>query len=150
MNLAEFRHHLQSHADLPLRFALPDGGLIPVHFHVTEVGHVTKNFIDCGGTRRVSESCLLQTWVAADTEHRLHAGKLDAIFDLAGAVLPHETLPVEVEYEEGLTAQFPVVGVEVVEGALQFGLGWKHTDCLAKEKCLPESGCCASSAACCA
>lgn len=148
MNLAQFRQYLDAHPGLPLRLVLPDGGLIPAHFHVTEVGHVAKNFIDCGGTRRYAESCLLQTWVADDTAHRLYAGKLAAIFDLAGAVLPHEELPVEIEYEEGITAQFPVVAAEEADGALQFQLGWKHTDCLAKEKCLPELGCCAGTTCC--
>ena len=35
-----------------VKFLLPNGDLIPDHFHVTEVGIVTKNFIDCGGVIR--------------------------------------------------------------------------------------------------
>ncbi len=143
MNLSEFRTQLRAHADKPLLLILPDGGLVPSHFHVTEVGHVKKNFIDCGGTRRSIETCLLQTWVANDTDHRLVASKLEKIFTIAGDVLPSEDLPVEVEYEDDLTAQFPVIAHEIIDGALAFHLGWKHTDCLAKEKCLPDSGCCA-------
>ena len=148
MTLAEVRHHLNLHPELPLRLVLPDGGLIPAHFHITEVGHVLKNFIDCGGTRRSSESCLLQTWVADDIEHRLLAGRLASILDLAGDVLPHAELPVEIEYEDDLIAQFPVVDASVSDGMLQFQLGWKHTDCLAKDKCLPESGCCVGASCC--
>lgn len=30
-------------------FQLPNGELVPNHFHVTEVGKITKHFIDCGG-----------------------------------------------------------------------------------------------------
>lgn len=142
MNIPQFRDQLSAHSDKPILLILPDGGLVPSHFHVTEVGHVKKNFIDCGGTRRSVETCLLQTWVANDTEHRLHAGKLEQIFTLAGDILPSQDLPVEVEYEDDLTAQFPVIAHEIVDGALAFHLGWKHTDCLAKEKCLPGVGCC--------
>jgi len=29
-------------------FKLENGSFVPEHFHVTEVGMVTKNFIDCG------------------------------------------------------------------------------------------------------
>jgi hypothetical protein len=29
-------------------FLLPNGTYVPEHFHVTEVGLITKNFIDCG------------------------------------------------------------------------------------------------------
>jgi len=31
---------------------LENGTMVPEHFHVTEVGVVTKHFIDCGGTVR--------------------------------------------------------------------------------------------------
>lgn len=137
MNITEFLTHLESHPDKPLLFALPDGGFIPAHFHITEVGHVRKTFIDCGGTRRSSESCLLQTWTAEDTDHRLVASKLSMIFGKAGDVLPHPDLPVEVEFEDFSVSQFPVTGAQVEGDSLLFRLGLKHTDCLAKELCLP-------------
>ena len=35
-----------------ISFQLPDNSLVPSHFHVTEVGEITKRFIDCGGTVR--------------------------------------------------------------------------------------------------
>jgi hypothetical protein len=35
-----------------IAFQLPNGELVPNHFHVTEVGKITKHFIDCGGTER--------------------------------------------------------------------------------------------------
>ena len=38
-----------------LAFELPDGSLVPNHFHITEVGKVTKHFIDCGGVIRKEE-----------------------------------------------------------------------------------------------
>lgn len=148
MNVTEFKQHLLAHADLALAFALPDGGFVPAHFHITEVGHVEKNFIDCGGTVRSVESCLLQTWVAEDTDHRLSAGKLASIFGRAGSVLPHEDLGVEVEYEDYVISQFPVTGALAQDGQLIFTLGLKHTDCLAKELCLP-SGCCSADSGCC-
>ncbi len=31
-----------------VNFKLPDGSTLPPHFHVTELGLVTKHFIDCG------------------------------------------------------------------------------------------------------
>ena len=32
-----------------VEFQLENGTFVPEHFHVTEVGMITKNFIDCGG-----------------------------------------------------------------------------------------------------
>lgn len=137
MNVAEFISHLQQHAEKPLLLVLPDGGLVPAHFHITEVGHVLKRFVDCGGTRRTLETCLLQTWVHDDLDHRLSAGKLATIFQHSQDVLPHHELPVEVEHEDGVVAQFPVEEAMLYEGALAFRLGVKHTDCLARGICLP-------------
>jgi hypothetical protein len=35
-----------------IHMMLPDQSFVPAHFHVTEVGRVQKDFIDCGGTPR--------------------------------------------------------------------------------------------------
>ena len=36
-------------------FELPNGNKVSNHFHVTEVGEITKHFIDCGGKERVEK-----------------------------------------------------------------------------------------------
>ena len=139
MNIKEFVEQLQAHPEKHVSLRLPDGARVPAHFHITEVGHVTKRFIDCGGTRRVQETCLLQTWVYDDIEHRLTAGKLAAIFERVGDLLEDFSLPVEIEHELGTVAQFSLEGAEFSPGALEFQLGAKHTDCLARGVCLPGS-----------
>jgi Family of unknown function (DUF6428) len=142
MNLTELKAQLRAHPELNVAIALPDGGLVPSHYHVTEVGQVVKNFVDCGGTFRASEACVLQTHVgsARDDGHRLKAGRLAQILDLARPILPSEELPVEVEYEDGVVSQFPLVEAIVGNGTLTLRLGLKHTDCLAKAKCGGEEG----------
>ena len=50
MKLSEVKSALKSLETIG--FQLPDGSLVPSHFHVTEVGKVSKHFIDCGGTLR--------------------------------------------------------------------------------------------------
>lgn len=149
MTIAEFKTHLRQNPDAALRFLLPDGGLIPVHAHVTEVGRVEKTFVDCGGTLRELRSCLLQTWVADDTEHRLTPAKLADVLDRAASVLRSDDLPVEIEYEDFLVSQFPVAAAEAADGALVFALVTKHTDCLAKELCLPNPATCTPGSGCC-
>ena len=71
MNVQEVTQVLEANSESSLRFVLPSGQYVPDHFHVTEVGRVEKNFIDCGGTRRKAVSCLLQAWTANDVQHRL-------------------------------------------------------------------------------
>lgn len=136
MNLGDLKSALREHPDKALFFVLPDGDPIPAEFHVTEVGHVAKNFIDCGGTRRSAEAAVLQVWVSEDDPgHRLAPGKLLSILDLAGSVVPSDGLDVEVEYEGCSISQYPVTGFAVEGGELRFALGEKHTDCLAREAC---------------
>jgi len=55
MKLSNFRSAVVAAGDARVEFALPDGAKVPAHFHVTEVGYVTKDFFDCGGTRRRDE-----------------------------------------------------------------------------------------------
>jgi hypothetical protein len=143
MKLSDLKDLLGRHPESNLRIFLPGGGEIQADFHVTEVGHVAKRFIDCGGTLHSREACVLQVWLARnDGEHRLKAGKLASILGLAKPILPHGDLDVEVEYEDGVVSQYPITSFEVGTGELRFGLESKHTDCLAREACGLESACC--------
>ena len=144
MKLHELKALLQANPDKRLNIIFPDADPIEPDFHITEVGHVSKNFIDCGGTRRRTESCVLQTWVAAnDPDHRLAAGKLATILNLAGDLLPHDDLDVEIEYEGCTVSIYPVASAEVSTDEVRLQLTGKHTDCLAKEACgLEAGGCC--------
>lgn len=147
MNVEQLFQALEQQPQAAIRFQLPGGDLIPDHFHVTEVGRIDKTFIDCGGTRRQSATCLLQTWTANDFDHRLAAGKLAKILNLAAPLLKTFDLPVEVEYGEQVAAQYTVTELIASEDSLTFLLAGKQTDCLARDKCgleicAPNSGCC--------
>jgi hypothetical protein len=136
MNYSQLRSLLAQHPDSLPRFVLPDGESLPAHVHITEVGHVAKRFIDCGGTIRESSTCVLQAWESDnDPDHRLTAGKLASILDLASGVLPVQDLEVEVEYEACSVSQYPLVDGAVRGPELILSLVAKHTDCLAKEAC---------------
>ncbi|MCW1887524.1 DUF6428 family protein [Luteolibacter flavescens] len=135
MILSELKSLLRDHADRFFRLQLPDGAAVPVSFHVTEVGRVQKTFLDCGGTMRESVTCQLQVWVGEDFDHRIETGKMAAILDKAKAYLPDESVPVEIEYEDGLISQYPIEGHEVTGEAVILRLARKHTECLAPELC---------------
>ena len=121
---------------------LPDGRLLPGHFHITEVGHVAKKFVDCGGVFRASETCVLQTFVGSsrDDGHRLTAGRLAKILGLAQPILPAADLPVEIEYETDVISQFPLEAATAAGSSLTLQLGLRHTDCLAKDRCRSRRG----------
>lgn len=143
MTVGEFRHLLDAHPGVHMHWMLPDRSFVPVHYHITEVGRIQKDFVDCGGTVRSTTSCVLQAWVADDVDHRLDSGKLAAILRTAAPLLRSDDLPVEVEYEDVVVSQYPVGGVEVTPAGLLVALGTKHTACLAPEKCkVGDAGCC--------
>lgn len=154
MNLTEFTALLVRYGDLPFQLMLPGGGEVPQSFHVTEVGYVKKQFVDCGGRYHQSNTVQLQAWVGDDAEHRLLAGKLSHIIEtVQQRLLPPDTgsFPVEIEYENLELTQFRITGYGVVNGAVVLHLASKHTDCLAKDKCVvpaaPGSG--STTAGCC-
>lgn len=144
--ISAFKAALAAAPSLPLTVLWTDGEAIEPHFHVTEVGRVQKDFVDCGGTVRRLVTCLLQTWVGDDLDHRITAGKLLKAFEHAAPVLGGEDLPVELEYETCNVVQLVVASVKQEPDRLILQLGSKHTDCLAKELCVPSV---AGAASCC-
>ena len=113
-----------------ITFVLPNGGLVPSHFHITEAGLITKNFIDCGGTIRTEEVANFQLWNANDFDHRLEPKKLIDIIEIAEKTLNIGGLEVEVEYQSETIGKY---GLEF--DGTNFLLTPTQTDCLAKDKC---------------
>ena len=128
MKLSEVKSALKSLETIG--FLLPDGSLVPSHFHVTEVGKVSKHFIDCGGTVRQEDVVNFQLWNADDYDHRLHPEKLISIIELSEKVLQIEDHEVEVEYQGETIGKF---GIDF--DGKNFLLTTKQTDCLAKDAC---------------
>lgn len=150
MTLQEFKDTLTKLSTIA--FELPNGQLVPNHFHVTEVGKITKDFIDCGGVLRKEQVVNFQLWEADDYDHRLNPNKLLDIIKIAEKTLNVSNEEIEVEYQSDTIGKY---GIEVKGN--NFLLTPKLTDCLAKDKCgipeyqqkesstnscLPGSGCC--------
>jgi hypothetical protein len=111
-------------------FILPNGQFIPNHFHVTEVGMITKNFIDCGGTVREEKVVNFQLWEANDFDHRLAPQKLKNIIELSEKVLHIEDAEIEVEYQQETIGKF-----NLEFDGNNFLLVAKQTNCLAQDSC---------------
>lgn len=111
-------------------FQLENGTFVPEHFHVTEVGMITKNFIDCGGVIREEKSVNFQLWNADDYEHRLKPGKLLHIISLSEEKLAIEDLNIEVEYQSETIGRY-----DLEFNGKNFVLKSKTTACLAEDAC---------------
>lgn len=128
MILSAFKNKLAGMTEIS--FQLPNGTLVPAHFHVTEVGSVSKHFIDCGGTIREEKRVNFQLWEANDFDHRLHPEKLVSIIELSEDKLGLTDEEIEVEYQGDTIGKY---GMEI--DGNQFVLTSLTTDCLAKDKC---------------
>ena len=113
-----------------LNFILPNGKSIPKHFHVTEVGMVSKNFIDCGGKVRNEKVVNFQLWEADDTDHLLAPERLLDIISLSERILNVEDLEIEVEYQADTIGKY---GLDFDGENLL--LTSKQTACLAMDQC---------------
>jgi len=111
-------------------FRLPTGDYLPAHFHITEVGLVTKHFVDCGGVERQETVANFQLWEAGDYDHRLAPQKFLHILNLSERILGSEDLDIEVEYQHATIGKFGLTR----EGN-DFVLTAKQTACLAQDAC---------------
>ena len=113
-----------------LWFQLSNGSFVPAHFHITEVGNVTRNYIDCGGVQRQENKLNLQLWVDSDTNHRLKPNNLLNILQLAEKQLGCSDIEVEVEYQQNTIGRYTLA----FDGAV-FQLINTQTACLAPDQC---------------
>ena len=129
MKLSEIKTHLKNLKTIG--FQLPNGELVPSHFHVTEVGKVVKDFIDCGGKVRREEVINFQLWEENDYDHRLHPERLLHIIELSDKIFKFDDVEIEVEYQGAAT-----IGKYNLDfDGQHFLLTSKVTACLVKEAC---------------
>jgi hypothetical protein len=128
MKLSQIKKHLATAETV--NFKLPNGAFVPQHFHVTEVGLVTKHFIDCGGIERLEKVINFQLWDANDFEHRLKPKKLADIITLSEKKLGITDLEIEVEYQADTIGKY-----DLDFDGVDFILVTKQTACLASDAC---------------
>jgi hypothetical protein len=128
MKLSEVKQILSTLENV--EFMLENGTFAPEHFHVTEVGMITKHFIDCGGKIRNEKVVNFQIWNANDVEHRLKPSKLLHIIKLSEDILNIEDCEIEVEYQNETIGKY-----NLEFNGKTFVLQNKSTACLAQDSC---------------
>ncbi|HLR49980.1 MAG TPA: DUF6428 family protein [Candidatus Sphingobacterium stercoripullorum] len=128
MKLSEFKEVIQGLDTL--EFVKQDGTVVPAHFHLTELGIVKKDFIDCGGKLRNEVYVNLQLWHATDYEHRLTPEKLSQIIKTSSKELAIDDAELEIEYQGETIGKY---GLDF--NGHSFVLVNKQTNCLAPDAC---------------
>lgn len=147
MLLSEFVEHLSTLESV--NFILPNQSIVAPHFHITEIGELSRRFVDCAGKVRTTNKINFQLWVDHDTHHRLSVIKLKGIITKAKRVLELGDYPISVEYQGQTIESY---GLE--KHSKGFELIALQTTCLSPqgcvvdpveepiESCAPNSGCC--------
>ena len=157
MKLSQFKSALQlAKPESNPQFLQISGLPIEVHYHITEIGLILKNYVDCGGVVRQERKASMQIWLANDTEHRLTTEKLIGIIEKSEQLFGLKDEDLEVEYQ-GQTIE--TYGLVIQDFGFQFIA--KHTTCLAPGHCgipnellptdmqTPQSSCCTPNSGCC-
>jgi hypothetical protein len=111
-------------------FVLPDGARVPAHFHITEMGVMSKQYVDCGGVQRQERVATFQLWVAHDINHRLTPVKWLGILALAKELYQLGEEEIVVEYQMETIGVFDLKWSDGL-----FMLSKKTTACLAEDAC---------------
>ncbi len=128
MKLSELRQVLKEIDTLTILTS--EGGFVPKHFHVTEVGLINKKYIDCGGTLRNDVKIGMQLWEADDYEHRLTPQKFLSIIELSDSKLDLPDEEIEIEYQGDTIRKY-----KLDFDGHYFHLRTTLTDFLAPDKC---------------
>lgn len=155
MKLSQFKSALQlAKPQANPQFLHINGLPILAHYHITEIGLILKNYVDCGGVVRQERKASMQLWLANDTDHRLSTEKLLGIIEKSEQLFGLKDEELEVEFQ-GQTIE--TYGLNAQDFGFQFT--GKRTTCLApdhcgisneqlpsemqkKSTCTPNSGCC--------
>jgi hypothetical protein len=156
MKISQFKSALQrAKPEANPVFLQTSGISVAAHYHITEIGLILKNYVDCGGVVRQERKATMQIWLANDTDHRLSAAKLIDIIEKSEQLFGLKDEELEVEFQ-GQTIE--TYGLAVQDFGFQFTA--KKTTCLATDHCgisneqlplemqkkntacTPNSGCC--------
>jgi hypothetical protein len=155
MKISQFKSALQlaKPAASPV-FLQTSGMSIAAHYHITEIGLVLKNYVDCGGVVRQERKATMQIWLANDTDHRLSTQKLLDIIEKSEQLFGLKDEDLEVEFQGQTIETYGLV-------AQDFGFQFiaKQTTCLAPDHCgipneqlpddLKKNSCCTPNSGCC-
>lgn len=157
MKLSQFKSALQlAKPESNPQFLQVNGMAIEAHYHITEIGLILKNYVDCGGVVRQERKASMQVWLANDTDHRLSCEKLLSIIEKSEQLFGLKDEELEVEFQ-GQTIETYCLNAQ--DFGFQFVV--KKTTCLAPDHCgipneslptdmqAPKSSSCAPNSGCC-
>jgi hypothetical protein len=149
MLFQEFKQITQNNPAKEIKIYLPNGEIIPEHFHLTDIGTIAHNFIDCGGVVGSNSWVQIQLWVADDKDHRITTTTISKIITASEKILQNsdsEEIVIEYQHSDSAT-KYNVVNINVGDNII-INLGVINTTCLEIER-NPNTGKCGNNSSCC-
>jgi hypothetical protein len=149
MLFQEFKQITQNNPAKEIKIYLPNGEIIPEHFHLTDIGTIAHNFIDCGGVVGSNSWVQIQLWVADDKDHRITTTTISKIITASEKILQNsdsEEIVIEYQHSDSAT-KYNVVNINVGDN-ITINLGVINTTCLEIER-NPNTDKCGNNSSCC-
>jgi hypothetical protein len=149
MLFQEFKQITQNNPAKEIKIYLPNGEIIPEHFHLTDIGTIAHNFIDCGGVVGSNSWVQIQLWVADDKDHRITTTTTSKIITASEKILQNsdnEEIVIEYQHSDSAT-KYNVVNINVGDN-ITINLGVINTTCLEIER-NPNTDKCGNNSSCC-
>jgi hypothetical protein len=146
MKTNDFIRSLRKSPNKALAFVSPEGALIHVGYHLTELKAASFDTVDCGGQKNQWLETIVQLWVPEDAaEGYMTAGKFMRIYDKVSGMIPLRS-DAEIRFEYGDENFFPTnYHVEqVIEDASEIRVQLRppQTTCKARDRSCAQE-CCA-------
>jgi hypothetical protein len=150
MKFGEFKQLINQKPDREIVIYLPNNEIIPKHFHLTDIGTITHNFIDCGGVVGQNSWVQMQLWVADDIEHRITTTTLDHILHQSQEILNDvnsHNVVIEYQTSGGSATKYDIKNIEITD-TFNIHLANVNTTCLEIER-NPNTNKCGNNSSCC-
>ncbi len=147
MKTKEFIKQLGLQPESKTSFHFMDKKLVPDHYHITEIKNIISESVDCGKTKHIEKTTLVQLW-AIDSEsgkHQLSNKKIKHIFEgidkSLGLNMEAEIL-FEFGDENNRTSSYKIEELVQTDDAIVVNLHVPQTECKPRKLLNSLSSCC--------
>ena len=135
MNLSELKSLLTEHSDRHFRIACPTAARCRFPSTSPKSAACTKPSSTAAARCANPPPASSRSGSARTTTTVSKPGKWPPSSTKAKPLLPDDSIPVEIEYEDRVISQYTITGHELTDDAVILQLAHKHTECLAPELC---------------
>lgn len=148
MTTKKFLESIQASPEIKTSFYFENEKLVPDHYHITEIKNIISESVDCGKTKHIEKSTMVQLWSSQEDigKHLLSNQKINTIFegiDKALGLNMDANITFEFGDEHRHTSVYHIENVQMIDDTLKVNLFVPETECKPKKLLKSLTSCCA-------